>query len=96
MNDWCAYHRSRRGGQGSGRARPERRTDRRESVDGGREIVHCGHTIRFHRTLVGWIGQIRKTGVLAFTNDGLVTATLEEGEFVLVARARARIERSSS
>jgi hypothetical protein len=57
-----------------------------------REVAYRGYAICFHRTLVGWICQIRKQESLAFAEHKVVCATLEQGVLVLLARARARIE----
>jgi hypothetical protein len=57
-----------------------------------REVQYRGYSIRFHRTDVRWSAQIRRPGGFMVMRDGFVTATIEEGETVLLERARVRID----
>ena len=57
-----------------------------------RQVDYRDYRICFHRTLVGWICQIRRQDLLAFAAGKVVCATLEEGVPMLLARARARID----
>ena len=63
-------------------------------VETDRTVLYRGHTITWHRTLAGWIGRFRKTDTLVLMCDNVVSATLEDGEAVLLRRARARIDRA--
>jgi len=57
-----------------------------------RTILHRGYSIRFHQRNGRWSAQVRRPGGFLVIKDGFVTATLEEGEAVLLERARARID----
>ena len=62
-------------------------------VETNRTALYRGYTITWHRTLAGWIGRFRKADTLVLVTDDVVSATLEDGEAVLLRRARARIDR---
>jgi hypothetical protein len=64
-----------------------------DGVETDRTVLYRGYTITWHRTLAGWIGRFRKTDTLRLVSDNVVSATLEDGEAVLLRRARARIDR---
>ena len=57
-----------------------------------RTIDYRGHTIAYHRTLAGWIARFRKSGSYTFVSSAIATATLDDGETVLLTRARTRID----
>jgi hypothetical protein len=57
-----------------------------------KEVTHRGYSIRFHSTLVRWSAQIRRPDGYMILKDGFITASLDEGETVLLERARARID----
>lgn len=62
-------------------------------VETDRTLLYRGYTITWHRTLAGWIGRFRKTDTLLLVTHDVVSATLDDGEAVLLRRARARIDR---
>ena len=57
-----------------------------------REIKHREYSIRYRNTGVRWTAHIRRPGGFLVMRDGFVTATLQEGEAVLLERARATID----
>lgn len=57
-----------------------------------RTVLHRDYSIRFHQRNGRWSAQVRRPGGFVVMKNGFVTATLEEGEGVLLDRARARID----
>lgn len=57
-----------------------------------REEIYRGHSIRYHQRNGRWSAQIRRPGGFMVMKDGFITAAAEEGEGVLLDRARARID----
>jgi hypothetical protein len=57
-----------------------------------KEVIYRGYSIRFHSTPLRWSAQVRRPGGHMVLKDGFITATLEEGESVLLERARARVD----
>lgn len=56
------------------------------------QITHYkGYFIRYHRT-TEWLAQIYKAGSNVAIAGTRITATSDEGEQILLARARARID----
>ena len=56
-----------------------------------RELEYRGYSIRFSCN-ANWTAHIRKPGGFLILKDSFITASLEEGEGVLLERARARID----
>ncbi len=57
-----------------------------------KEVTYRGYSIRFHSTPLRWSAQVRRPGGYMILKDGFITATLDEGENILLERARARID----
>ena len=57
-----------------------------------RTIQHCGYIVRFGFRNDRWAAHVLKPGGLLIIKDGSVTATADQGEAVLLERARARID----
>jgi hypothetical protein len=56
-----------------------------------REEIYRGYSIRYD--LRGtWTAQIRRPGGYVVMRDGFITATTDEGEQILLKRARERID----
>ena len=55
------------------------------------ETTYKGYRIRYHCTSV-WFTHIYPPGLGLALGDDIITATREEGEQVLLSRARARID----
>lgn len=57
-----------------------------------REVIYRGYSIRFHLRS-NWSAQIRRPGGFMVMRDGFIVASAEEGEGVLLARCRERIDK---
>jgi hypothetical protein len=57
-----------------------------------REEIYRGHSIRYHQRNGRWSAQVRRPGGFLVMKDGFMTAAADEGESVLLDRARARID----
>lgn len=57
-----------------------------------KEEVYRGYSIRFHFRNDRWSAQVRRPGGFMVMKDGFINATPEEGEHVLLERARARVD----
>ena len=57
-----------------------------------RETSYRGYSIRYRNTGVRWSAHIRRPGGFMVMKDGFLAASLEEGEAVLLQRARAKID----
>ena len=64
-------------------------------VSAMREIEYRGYSVRFDFRNGRWSAHVRKPGGFIVIKDGFITATAEEGETVLLDRARARIDQAT-
>lgn len=58
-----------------------------------RDVTHREFIIRYRNSGVRWSAHIRRPGGFIVLRDGFISATPEEGEAVLLQRARERIDR---
>lgn len=57
-----------------------------------RETTHRGYSIRYRCSDEDWSAYIRRPGAFGLMPGGMVTATLDEGEMVLLRRVYERID----
>ena len=57
-----------------------------------KEERHLGYLIKYNFTGADWEARIYRPGSGIIMSDGIVTATKDEGEGMLLARARSRID----
>ena len=57
-----------------------------------KKIKYRDYTISYD-LLTRWLAQIRRPGAYMIMKDGIIRASLEEGEEVLLERCRERIDR---
>lgn len=57
-----------------------------------REVTHRGYAIRYQLKLNRWSAHVLRPGGFMVMRDGFITATVDEGEEVLLRRALARID----
>jgi hypothetical protein len=69
--------------------------EKARSVSVMREIDYRGYSIRFDFRNGRWSAHVRRPGGFIVIKDGFITATAEEGESGLLARARALIEQQT-
>ena len=56
-------------------------------------LEYCGYDIRYEERAHGWVAHIRRPGGVLIMRDGTISATLDEGEEVLLELCRARIDK---
>jgi hypothetical protein len=59
------------------------------------ELIYRGYAVRFRSSDEHWSAHIRKPGGLFVMRGGFLTATLEEGQAVLLERAKALIDQDA-
>jgi hypothetical protein len=57
-----------------------------------RQVEYRGYSIRYEKRTHGWVAHIRRPGGFVIIRNGIIGATLDEGEEILLQLARARID----